>query len=230
MVALADNNDNANSDLKAIACLKIINRQPYKNPVYKSLVQQFGCDIGTLGFDAASRKFLDRKENQKHDYYISRAEMVDLATVLDSKNDLNGSMAVSKFGCDLFPDHWGLLITYADCLLKAKRTAEAIPMYRNAVVHFSTNEKERISLLEAIGSQFIDAGRYVDAEVVLKLNTEIFPADCNSYDNYAYILDKNNKLDLAIIAQQKAVDLATQQKDTLLNTLTENLARLKAKK
>ena len=95
---------------------------------------------------------------------------------------------------------------------------------------FSNIEEEQISLLGAIGSQFIEASRLNDAELVLNLNTEIFPNDCNSYDNYAFILDKNNKLELAISVQEKAVALAIEQNHKLLKPLQENLEKLKIKK
>ena len=84
-------------------------------------------------------------------------------------------------------------------------------------------------MLGAIGSQFIDTNRLNDAEIVLKLNTIIFPSDCNSYDNYAFILDKNNKLELAIAVQEKAVALAKEQNHKLLKPLQENLEKLKTK-
>ena len=103
-------------------------------------------------------------------------------------------------------------------------------IYTNAVNSLIGSEGDRISLLGSIGYQLIEAERLNDAEIVLKLNTELFPTDCNSYDNYAFILDKNNKLDSAIIIQEKAVALAKGQNHKLLKTLQENLDKLKSKK
>ena len=47
---------------------------------------------------------------------------------------------------------------------------------------------------------------------------------------FLFILDKNNKLDLAISTQEKAVELAKEQHHKLLSTLQENLYKLKIKK
>ena len=114
--------------------------------------------------------------------------------------------------------------------LLIKKITEAIVNYTKSIRLYSDVEDEQISLLGAIGSQFIEANRLNDAEIVLKLNTEIFPNDCNSYDNYAFILDKNNKLDQAISVQKKAVALAKEQNHKLLKPLEENLEKLTVKK
>ncbi len=131
---------------------------------------------------------------------------------------------------ELYPNDWSTLLTLGDLQLKNNLIAEAILNYTKVVRLYSDEEDEQISLLGAIGSQFIETNRLNDAEIVLKLNTEIFPNDCNSYDNYAFILDKNNKLDLAISVQEKAVALAKEQNHELLKPLQENLEKLKIKK
>ena len=229
MVSFLDNNDNWNTDLKAVAFLKIINHQAFKNPLKKSLIQQFGCDISSNGFENAYHNFLVLKETKSQNYFISYNEMIELAKLLDNKNNLKDALSVSKLCNELNPNDWDALLTYGNLLLKNKQSEKAISYYKNAVSVISTNEEEQISLLGAIGSQFIDANRFYDAEIVLKLNTEIFPNDCNSFDNYAFILEKNNKLDLAMTVQEKAVALATEQKHKLLKTLQENLDKLKMK-
>lgn len=230
MVAFLDNNDNWSCDLKAISFLKIINHKSYKNPIYQSLVQKFGCDISSNGFNKAYENFVELKKTNRQNYFISKYEMDDLATSLDKQNNLKDALSVSKLCNELFPDFWNALLTNGDLFLKDKQIDQAIMCYKNAVPLFGNNEKERIELLGVIGSQFIDANRLYDAEIVLKLNTEIYPDDCNSYDNYAFILDKNNKLDLAISVQEKAVALATEHNDKLLETLKQTLENLKAKK
>jgi CubicO group peptidase (beta-lactamase class C family) len=230
LVVFADNNDNPSTDLKAIACLKILNHESYRNPIYMSLVQKFGCDINSMGYDEAYTNFIKRKETQRQNFYISKDEMVDLAILLESNNNLKDALSVLKFGNELFPEYWWLLITYGDFLFKNNQPEQAISIYTNAVRTFPGSEEDKIMLLGSVGSQFIDANRLIEAETVLKLNTELFPTDCNSYDNYAFILDKNNKLDLAIVMQEKAVALASEQNHSLLNTLKDNLEKLKSKK
>ena len=230
LVAFSDNNDNPSSDLKAIACLKIINHQTYRNPIFMSLVQKFGCDISSKSYEEAYKNFAKHKETQMKSYYISKDEMVDLSVLLESRNNLKDALSVLKYGNELFPNYWWILITYGDFLLKSKQPDNAIISYKNAVQFLEGSQEDRISLLGSIGYQFIEAKRLNDAEIVLKLNTEIFPNDCNSYDNYAFVLDKNNKLNLAILIQEKAVALAKEQNHLLLKTLQENLEKLKAKK
>jgi CubicO group peptidase (beta-lactamase class C family) len=230
MVTFLDNNDNWNTDLKAVACLKIINTQPYKNPLKKSLVQKFGCDIISMGFEKASMELKKLKETESQNYFISRDELNELVLVLDKKNKSQHALAVSYLCNELYPDDWSTLLSLGDLQLRNNLIAEAIVNYTKAVRLYSDVEDEQITLLGAIGSQFIEANRLNDAEVVLKLNTVIFPSDCNSYDNYAFILDKNNKLELAISVQEKAVALAIEQNHKLLKPLQENLEKLKIKK
>jgi CubicO group peptidase (beta-lactamase class C family) len=230
MVTFLDNNDNWNTDLKAVACLKIINHLPYKNPLKKSLVQKFGCEITSIGFEKASQEFIKLKEIESQNYFISIDELNDLASILEKKGKLKDAISVCQLCNDLYPNDWSTLLLLGDYILKNNQIDEAIVYYKKAVSFFSNEEEEQISLLGAIGSQFIEANRLNDAEIVLKLNTEIFPNDCNSYDNYAFILDKNEKLDLAISVQEKAVAIAKKQKHHLLKPLQENLDKLMAKK
>jgi len=229
MVTLLDNNDNWNTDLKAVACLKIINNIPYKNPLKKSLVQQFGCDIISMGIEKATVEFKKRKETESQYYFLSIDELNELVLTLDKMNKSQDALAVSYLCNELFPNDWTSVLTLGDLQLRNNLIAEAIVNYTKAVRLYSDIEDEQISLLGAIGSQFIDTNRLNDAEIVLKLNTIIFPNDCNSYDNYAFILDKNNKLELAIAVQEKAVALAKQQNHKLLKPLQENLEKLKTK-
>lgn len=229
-VVFLDNNDHWGTDLKAIACLKILNHQPYSYPISKSLVQQLGCDIHSLGFDVAYTDFMKRRETEQQNYFTSKDELIALANLLSDENRLKDALSVIKLCNDLKPGNWDVLLTYGDLLLKNNQVEEALTNYRIAVPLYSNNEGERISLLGAIGWQFFEKDRLSDAEVVLKLNTEIFPDDCNSFDNYAFILDQNGKLDQAISMEEKAVELAKQQNHELLPVLSENLSKLKAKK
>ena len=230
MVTFLDNNDNWNTDLKAVACLNILNHLPYKNPLKKSLVQKFGCEISSIGYVEALKEFIKLKETESENYFISKDELNDLALLLQTKGKLKDALSVGQLCSELYPNDWETLLTLGDLQLKSKQTEVAIISYRKAVQFYSNVEEEQISLLGAIGSQFIDANRLNDAEIVLKLNTEIFPQDCNSFDNYAFILDKNEKLDLAISVQEKAVALAKAKKHQLLTTLQENLDKLIVKK
>jgi len=230
MVTFLDNNDNWNTDLKAIACLKIVNNVEYKNPLKKSLVQKFGCEIISTNIEEASKEFKKLKEAESQNYFTSSDELNELVLILDKKDKPQDALAVSQLCNELYPNDWSTLLTLGDLQLKNNLIVEAILNYTKAVRLYSDMEDEQISLLGAIGSQFIEANRLNDAEIVLKLNTEIFPNDCNSYDNYAFILDKNNKLDLAISVQEKAVALAKEQNHKLLKPLQENLEKLKDKK
>ena len=228
-VTFLDNNDNWNTDLKAVACLKIINHLPYKNPLKKSLVQKFACEHTSIGFEEASKEFMRLKEMESQNYFISIDELNELASLLVSKDKLKDALSVSQLCNELFPNDWTTLLLLGDLFLKNNQEGEALIYYKQAVSFFSNIEEEQISLLGAIGSQFIEASRLNDAELVLKLNTEIFTNDCNSYDNYAFILDKNNKLELAISVQEKAVALAIEQNHKLLKPLQENLEKFKKK-
>jgi CubicO group peptidase (beta-lactamase class C family) len=229
-VVAFDNFDHTSCDLKAIACLKTINHRVYRNPVFMSLVQRLGCGISTKGFEEAQKDFIKEKETKRANYFISKDELVELASVLNKKQDFEDALSVLKLGQELFPDSWLVQVNYANLLLGTNQVEEAIRYYKLALSFFSTNGEKRNAFLGNIGSQFIDEDKLDNAEIVLKLNTEIFPDDCNSYDNYAFILDRNNKLDQAILVQEKAVRIAKGQNHELLKTFEENLERLKEKK
>lgn len=229
-VIFLDNNDNWNTDLKAVACLKIMNHVTYKNPLKKSLVQKFGCDIISFGFEEALSVFKSLKEKENHNYFMSNDELNELVLVLDKKDKSKDALAVSYLSNELYPNDWNTLLSLADLQLRNNLVSNAIENYTKAVRLYSDVEDEQISLLGAIGSQFIEAKRLNDAETVLRLNTEIFPSDCNSYDNYSFILGENNKLEQAILVQEQAVALAKQQNHKLLSILQDNLEKLKIKK
>jgi CubicO group peptidase (beta-lactamase class C family) len=229
-VTFTDNYDYAACDLKGIACLKVINHQPYRNPILMSLVQKFGCGIYTKGFENALVDFRKMKDSSRQNYYISEEEMIELGNKLADDNKINDGLSVLNFCKELYPNSSDIFYSYADLLSRNNDPSQAIENYRLAVTLYSTDETERESLLNSIGYQFLMTNRIDHAELVLKLNTELFPNSCNAYDSYAWALEKNNKLDLAIFNEEKAVAIATETNSPLLETLKENLKNLKSKK
>ncbi|MCX6303751.1 MAG: beta-lactamase family protein [Bacteroidetes bacterium] len=227
-VTFTDNFDYRSVDLKGIAALKIVNHQHYRNPVLMSLVQKFGCGIYSRGFDAALADFKSRKEQERQNYYISEDEMADLGNKLEADHRMDDAIAVLTYCKELFPKSSAIFSTYADLMLKTKNPAKSVENYRQAVILFSTDAAEQESLLNGTGYVLLVANRLDDAELVLKLNTELFPESCNTYDSYASALEKNNKINLAIEIEEKAVALATDQNDKLLEILKENLKKLKS--
>lgn len=229
-VTFTDNFDYAACDLKGIACLKIINHQPYRNPILMSLAQKFGCLIYSKGLDYALKEFKRLKTTERQNYYISEDEMIDVGNKLELDNKTSDALLVLNFCKELYPKSASPYITLGDILLKTNKPDDAIENYKQAVTFFSTDEVEKESLINNIGYQFLVSNRLIDAEIVLKLNTLLFPNSCNTYDSYASVLEKNNKIDLAILNEEKAVSIATENKDKLLPTLEQNLKALKTKK
>ncbi len=229
-VTFTDNFDYTACDLKGIACLKVINHQVYRNPILMSLARKFGCLIYSNGFDYALTEFKRLKATERINYYIAEDEMIAVGSKLAEDNKINDALLVLSFCKELYPKSAALFLTYGDVYLKTSKPNEAIENYKQAVTFFSTDETEKESLLNNIGYQFLLSNRLNDAELVLKLNTLLFPNSCNTYDSYATVLDKNNKLDLAILNEEKAIAIATSNKDKLLATFEQNLKALKAKK
>jgi CubicO group peptidase (beta-lactamase class C family) len=229
-VAVTDNYDYAACDLKGIAFLKIINHQPYRNPILMSLVQKFGCGIYTKGFENALVDFKKQKDSARQNYYISEEEMIELADKLAEDKRLNDALLVLNFCKELYPTSSAIFASYANISLQKNDSIQAIENYKLAVALYSRDEGEKESFLNTTGYVFLITNRTDHAELVLKLNTILFPNSCNAYDSYASALEINNKLDLAIINQEKAVAIATEHNDKLLGTFKENLEKLKAKK
>ncbi len=229
-VIVTDNYDYAACDLKGIACFRILNHQKYRNPLRMSLVQKFGCEIYSKGFNAALADFKKLKETERQNYYISEEEMVTLGDKLVNDARTEDAISVLNFCKELFPKSSVVFASCGNILLKNNNPKEAIENYKQAVTLYSTNESEKESLLNDIGYQFLIENRLDNAELVLKLNIELFPKSCNTYDSYASALEKNNKIELAILNEEKAVAMATEQNDKLLEILKENLEHLKSKK
>ena len=229
-VIFTDNFDYAACDLKGIACLKIINHQPYRNPVLMSLAQKFGCLIISNGFDFALTEFKRLKATERHNYYISEDEMIGVGNQLAADNKIDDALKTLNYCKELYPESFSLFLSFGDLFLKINRPDDAVESYKQAVTFFSTDSVVRESLLNSIGYQFSVSNRLNDAELVLKLNTVLFPNSGNTYDSYASVLEQNNKIDLAILNEEKAVAIATETKDSLLPTFKENLERLIAKK
>ncbi|MEO8589903.1 MAG: serine hydrolase [Flavobacteriales bacterium] len=229
-VVALDNFDYTGCDLKGIACLRIINDRPYRNPILKSLVQVLGCGIRSSGSDAAVVEFNRLKENERQNYYISVDELIELSDELGNEGQPADALSVLELGKELFPASSEVYAAEGAVLLKTKHIEEGEQSFAKAAWLYGTTDEERETLLNYLGYRYILASNYGDAAMVLKLNTELYPLSCNTYDSYASALDLNGQLDLAILNQEKAVALASEQKHTLLPTLIKNLEALRAKK
>lgn len=229
-VTFTDNFDYTACDLKAISCLKTIAHQPYRNPLLISLAQKFGCAVDSKGFEYGKREFERLKATERKNHYISEDEMIDVGYRLGEKQKFKDAVLVLNFCKELFPKSAALFIIYGDLSFKMHMPDSALKHYTQAVSLFGSNDAEKESLLNSIGYQFMVSGRLNDAEELLKLNTLLFPKSCNTYDSYASVLAKNQKMDLAILNEEKAVDIAKESNDSLLPTLQENLKNLRAKR
>ena len=156
--------------------------------------------------------------------------MIDLSNKLvnDKKNE--EALSVLKFSTELFSESFSVYLSYAMLLFNNNQIALSAQNYKQSVNLYSGSETEKENLLNSLGYEFLIGNELESAEFILKLNTELYPKSCGAYDSYASALDKNNKLDLAILMQEKAVTIATEQNDKLLPTLNETLKNLKSKK
>lgn len=229
-VVTLDNFDYTGCDLKGIACMRIINDRTYRNPILKSLVQELGCGIHDGGFDAAQVEFNRLKGTERQNYYISVDELIALSDELVGEAQTPDAVSVLNLGKELFPASFEVCAALGNVLLRLKNVEAATVNYTQAARLYGTTDEEHEALLNDVGYQFIMTNRLDDAAWALKLNTDLFPLSCNTYDSYASALEMNDQLDLAIQSEEKAVALATAQKHELLPTLIENLEKLKAKR
>lgn len=227
VVAVTDNFDYPAVDLKGIAFLKTLNNEPYRNPVLMSLVQKLGCESGAMGVEIALSRFENRKNNERQNYYISEEEIIQLSQLLASNNKASDAKSILMYSEKIFPKSPSVCSEYAKLMLREEKKDIAGIYYKKAVELSGETPAEKESYLNGTGYYFLSSGNYNFAEFVLKLNTELFPNSGNVYDSYASALEKNNKLDLAVAIEEKAVAIATINNDLLLETFKENLKKLK---
>ncbi|WP_343633873.1 serine hydrolase [Fluviicola sp.] len=230
VVAMTDNFDFPAVDLKGISLLRTINKEPYRNPVLMSLVQKLGCEIYSQGIECALVEFDHRKEKERADYYISEEEMILLSEYLVREKKMNEAKQVLNHSLQVFPRSPAIFSEYAKILLSEQSQEQATEYFKKAVSLNGESEEEKESLLNGVGYYYLGMNDYNAAEFVLKLNTELFSESGNVFDSYAYVLDQNNKINEAIEMEEKAVMLAAEKNDALLETFRENLKNLRAKK
>lgn len=229
IIIATDNYDYPAVDLKAVALMNILNHRPYRDPVLKSLVQDFGCTFYSYNSDSAFKKFNYLKKTRRSNYYISEEEMLALGDSLLSAGKKRDALRVYQFSTELFPESFVPFMWYAKGLLDDEQTKAALENYVKAMNLYNDNDQEREAFLNIVGYQLMTSDRKQGAEQVLKLNTELYPRSCNVYDSYASILDVNNKLHEAIANERIAVQLAKEQQHELLPQLLENLKKLEEK-
>jgi hypothetical protein len=78
-----------------------------------------------------------------------------------------------------------------------------------------------------MGYSFLGRREAGKAEIVLKINTLMFPTSANTYDSYAEALAANNKKAEALKQYQKAVEVATLHKSADLELFQRNLKQHK---
>ena len=67
------------------------------------------------------------------------------------------------------------------------------------------------------------------AEAIFRANTILFPNSANVFDSYAESLMENGDLEASLKNYQKAVDVATENKDESLELFVKNLKSIKSK-
>jgi CubicO group peptidase (beta-lactamase class C family) len=229
VIGATDNFDYTAVDLKGIACLRILNHEPYRNPVLMSLIQKFGCGIYLFGFSRALSDFKVLKATERQNYYISWQETIQLMNDLVNDKKNSDALSLIQYSTELFPSSPAVFTEYGRLLLNADRTEEAVSTFKQAVLLADTTNREKEAVLNDVGYFFLVANKFDKAEFVLKLNTELFPDSGNTYDSYATALEKNHKIDQAIQMQKMAVAIATMTKDELLETFKKNLENLESK-
>ena len=229
VVGATDNFDYTAVDLKGIACLRILNHEPYRNPVLISLIQKFGCDIYSNGFSSALSTFKVLKATERQNYYISWQETIQLMNDLVNDKKNSDALLLMQYSTEMFPSSPDIFTEYGKLLIAADRTEEAVSTFKQAVLLTGTTNQEKEALLNNVGYVFLLANQFDKAEFVLKLNTELFPNSGNTYDSYATVLEKNHKTGQAIQMQKKAVTIGTRNNDELLETFKKNLENLESK-
>tara|TARA_R110000796_G_scaffold71409_4_gene162109 strand:- start:32047 stop:33369 length:1323 start_codon:yes stop_codon:yes gene_type:complete len=85
-------------------------------------------------------------------------------------------------------------------------------------------------MVNGLGYDFQEGGYSAGALSLMKSSTQLFPKSPNVHDSYAEILAKQGFKEEALIHYQKAVMLATEQKDRDLAEYEKNLNDFKSKK
>ncbi|MFC2172720.1 tetratricopeptide repeat protein [Acidobacteriota bacterium] len=97
--------------------------------------------------------------------------------------------------------------------ISERRLREKIRLYRAAI----TLDKSFGAAHEHLGLVMVYAGRWDEAETVLKRATEIMPGDADIFNNLGYVYDRRGKSESAEEAFRQAVQLAPQSLKFKLN-------------
>ena len=82
--------------------------------------------------------------------------------------------------------------------------------------------------INMMGYELMGRKNSIAAEVLLKVNTILYPNSANTYDSYGEALAANGKIKEAIKSYQKAVEVAEANDDGNLELFKENLEKVKA--
>jgi len=96
----------------------------------------------------------------------------------------------------------------------------------NAVTKGKLTESD----INQLGYFHLQNNKLVAAETIFRVNTEIFPNSANTYDSYGEALLAAGKIKASQESYQKAVDLATKNKDPQLEQIKESLKKAMAAK
>lgn len=86
------------------------------------------------------------------------------------------------------------------------------------------------AMVNNLGYTYLSQEALPLAEAIMRGNAERFPQSANVYDSLGDVLDRRGKVDEAIAAYSRAVDIGVATDSPLLETFRANLARVKDKK
>ena len=141
-----DNTESRGFNRKAAAVANILNGEnPQPVNLKNSIAREFGAALFSSGIESAILRFNELRKNDAH-YYLDEKEMNLLGYEFLFNDYKPESLEVFKLNVLLFPDSFNVYDSYAEALAKNDKKAEAILMYKKAILLNPGSEASRKAL------------------------------------------------------------------------------------
>ena len=141
-----DNTEARGFNVKAASAVNILNGEnPLPMNLKNSIAREFGATLFNSGIESAILRFNELKKDAAN-YYFDEKEMNLLGYEFFFNDYKPESLEVFKLNTLLFPDSFNVYDSYGEALAASGRKAEAILMYKKAILLNPSSEASRKAL------------------------------------------------------------------------------------
>ena len=145
-VIMFDNTEGRGFNVKAASVVNILNGEnPLPMNLKNSIAREFGATLFSSGIESAILRFNELRKDAAN-YYLDEKEMNLLGYEFLFNDHKPESLEVFKLNVLLFPDSFNVYDSYGEALAASGRKAEAILMYKKAILLNPSSEASRKAL------------------------------------------------------------------------------------